>query len=128
MSDRIFQNDPTIRDDERLLRRIHPDHVNWDDNGDPNISSAAFRDKELSVNLASVMEEAGREPRDAVRGYAGFGLASVTAAHARSLNQAVARDPTLEEPAHGVVYGEKKRAGVYRKLRDRAQWIERPSR
>jgi hypothetical protein len=126
MSDRIFEDDVTIRDDERLLRRIFPGHVNWDENGDPNISSAAFDKLDLSVNLASVMEQAGRELKDAIRGYAGFGLAAITAAHARSLNQAVARDPTRDEPSHGIMYGEKTRA-TRRKLRDGAQWIVTPS-
>lgn len=127
MPDRAFEDDPTIPGDERLFRRIHPDHVNWNERGDPNISSAAFRDLELSVNLASVMAMAGREPGDAVRGYAGFGLAAITAAHARALNQSVSRDPKLEEPAHGIVYGEKKRANICRKLRDGAHWVVNPS-
>ena len=128
MPDHVFEDDPTISGDERLLRRIHPSHVNWDDSGDPNISSAAFKDPELSVNLSSVMLETGRVPGDAIRGYAGFGLAAITAADARSQQQAVARDPLPEEPAHGVVYGPKKRGGVSTKLRDAAQWVVIPNR
>src|SRR5260370_17877412 len=127
MPGRVFEDDPTIPGQERLLRRIHPTHVNWDENGDPNISSAAFyKDLELSVNLASVMEQAGREPGDAVRGYVGFGLAAITAAHARLLSQAVARDPKLDEPAHGIVYGEKDRP-TSRTLRPGAQSIVTPN-
>jgi hypothetical protein len=127
MSDRVFENDPTIPGDESLLRRIHPSQVNWDESGEPNISSAAFRDRELSVNLSSVMLETGRVPGDAIRGHAGFGLAAITAAHARSLNQAVARDPVPDELSHGIVYGEKTHP-IRRKLRDGAQWIVNPSR
>jgi hypothetical protein len=127
MPDRVFENDPTIPEDEDLLRRIHPSQVNWDESGDPGISSAAFDKLALSVNLASVMQEAGLEPRDAIRNHAGFGLAAITAAHARSLNQAVARDPIPDEPSHGIVYGEKTRA-IRRKLRDGARWIANPSR
>jgi hypothetical protein len=126
MPDRVFEDDPTIPGDESLLRRIHPNHVNWDESGDPNISSAAFRDRELSVNLSSVMAEAGREPAEAIRGYAGFGLAAITATHARSLNQSVARDPKPDEPSHGIVYGEKTHA-IRRKLRDGAHWIVNPT-
>ena len=68
----------------------------------------------------------GRPPANAIRSYAGYGLAAITAAHARSLNQAVARDPQPEEPAHGVVYARKKRAGVGGKLRDDAVWVVTP--
>ena len=45
---------------------------------------------------------------------------------ALSLNQAVARDPLPEEPAHGVVYGQKKRGGIGGKLRDGATWVVTP--
>jgi len=44
-------------------------------------------------------------------------------AHARPLNQAVASDTWSEEPAHGIVYGQKKRAGIGGKLRDGATWV-----
>ena len=92
------------------------------------ISSAAFKDEELSVNLESVMVRDRRPPEDAIRGYPGYGLATITAAHARSLNQGVASDPQPDEPAHGVVYGQKKRGGVGGKLRDGAGWVVTPPR
>jgi hypothetical protein len=128
MPDRIFEDDPTISNDERLLRRIHPSHVDWDADGQPNISSAAFKAVELSVNLASVMEKAGRNPNDTLLGQAGFGLAAITAGQARAQHQLVVRDPTEEEPAHGLVCGEKKRGNICRKLRDGAHWLVAPSR
>jgi len=91
-----------------------------------NGSSAAFKDEELSVNIESVMARDGRPPEDAVRNHPGYGLAAITAGHALSLNQAVARDPLPEEPAHGVVYGQKKRGGIGGKLRDGATWVVTP--
>ena len=99
----------------------------WDEYGNPAISSAAFKDPELSVNLESVMARDGRQPADALGSYSGYGLAAITAAHARSLNQVVARDPLPEEPAHGVVYGQKKRGGIAAKLRDGAIWVVTPA-
>lgn len=47
----VFEDDPTITDEERLLRRIAPSWVLWEEEGVLRISSAAFRDDELSVNL-----------------------------------------------------------------------------
>ena len=129
MPDRVFKDDPTILGDERLFRRIPPTWVHWDEHGNPTVSSAAFKDSELSICLESVMARAGRGPADAIRGRApGFGLAAITAAHARSLDQAVARDPLPEEAAHGIVYGPKKRGRVSNKLCDGAHWVEIPNR
>ena len=127
MSPHVFADDPSIPGDERLLRRINPTWINWDERGNATISSAAFKDEELSVNLESIMLQDGRRPEDAVRTRPGYGLATITASHARSLNQAVARDPKPEEPSHGVVYGRKQRA-ICRGLRDGATWIVTPPR
>ena len=126
MPTRVFEDDPSIPEDERLLRRIPRSWVDWDEHGNAAISSAAFKDEELSVNLESGMAGDGRPLRDAILNYPGYGLAAVTAGHARSLNQAVARDPLPEDPAHGVVYGQKKRSGIAGKLRDGAIWVVSP--
>jgi hypothetical protein len=128
MTTRVFEDDPSIAGEERLFRRIHGNHVLWDEHGNAAISSAAFLDPELSVNLESVMARDGRPPADALRKHPGFSLAAFTAAYARSLNQAVARDPRDDEPAHGVVFGETERRRIARKLRDGAQWVVTPAR
>jgi len=91
MPGRVFEDDPNIPADERLFRRIPRTWVDWDEHGNAVISSAAFKDEELSINLESVMVRDARPPEDAVRNYPGYGLAAITAAHARSLNQAVRR-------------------------------------
>jgi len=78
--------------------------------------------------LESIMVRDGRLPQDAIQTRPDCGLAAITAAHARSLNQAVAPDPIPEEPAHGVVYGQKKRGGIGGKLRDGAIWVVTPLR
>jgi hypothetical protein len=126
MPGRVFEDDPSIPGEERLLRRIPRTWVLWDESGQPAISSAAFKDLELSVNLESVMARRGRPPADAIRDHPAYGLAAVTAAHARALNQAVARDPQPEELAHGVIYGPKQRGGIGGRLRDGAVWVVPP--
>ncbi len=122
----VFKDDPTIPATERLFRRIPPTWIDWDEQGNAAISSAAFKDEELSITLESVMARDQRPPEDAVRNFPRYGLDVITAGHARSLNQAVARDPEPDEPAHGVVYGQKKRGGIGGKLRDGAEWVVRP--
>jgi hypothetical protein len=126
MATRSFEDDPTILGDERLLRRIPLTWVDWDEQGNAAISSAAFKDKELSINLESTMARGARQAEDCIRLYPGYGLAAITASHARSLQQVVVRDPLPEEPAHGVVYGQKKRGGIAGKLRDGAVWVVIP--
>lgn len=121
------EDDPNVADDEVLLRRIAPGQVQWGEAGGPEISSAAFRELELSVNIKSTMLRDGRAVKDSLRGHSGFGLAAFTARHARSLDQAVFPEPTPEEPAHGVVHGRKSRS-IARKLRDGAAWIVLPAR
>ena len=125
---RAFEDDPSIADDERLFRRIPRTWVDWDEHGNASISSAAFKDEELSINIESVMMRDRRPPVDAIRGYPGYGLAALTAGHARSLNQLVVREPIEQEPAHGVVFGKKKRGGIAGKLRDGASWVIEPTR
>src|SRR5260221_889550 len=107
MPNHIFEDDPRIPGDERLFRRIPRTWVDWDEHGNAAISSAAFKDEELSINIESTMTRDGRSRADAIRAYPGYGLAAFTAGHARSLNQRVAPRPIVEEPAHGVVYGPK---------------------
>lgn len=126
MVPRVFEDDPSITDAERLFRRIPRTWVNWDESGNPAISSAAFKEEDLSVNIESMMLRDGRLPAEAVRAYPGYGLAAITAGHARALNQRVAPDPSEEEPAHGVVQGPKKRGGIARRLRDGASWVIAP--
>ncbi|MDZ4800018.1 MAG: hypothetical protein SGI92_17830 [Bryobacteraceae bacterium] len=128
MPSSIFEDDPSIPATERLFRRIPATWVDWDEQGNAAISSAAFKDEELSITIESVLTIAGRAPEDVIRNYPRYGLAAITAGHARSLNQAVARDPEPEEPAHGVVYGQKKRRGIGGKLRDGAEWVVRPTK
>ena len=127
MTARVFEDDPSIGGEERLFRRIPRTWFDWDESGTPAVSSAAFKDEELSVNLESVMARNGRPPADAIRNYPGYGLAAITAAYSRSLNQRVDRDPLNEEPAHGVVFGQRKCGGIAGKLRDGAQWVVTPA-
>ncbi len=124
-----YADDPTISDDEELWRRIRPLWVIRDNNqGGWRPTSQAFHDhpdgSPMSVFLASVMQAAQRPPTDAVRGHEGFHLAAITAGLARSLDQRVVRDPQEDEPAHGSVVGQKKRA--CRKLAKAATWVIPP--
>lgn len=120
-------DDPTIANDAALLRRISPQQVVPDENnGGFRPSSAAFdndrQNNPMSVVLGPVLLELGRAQESALDGHPGFSLVAITAAKARALGQAVARDPLPNEPAHGVVAGSKPKS-VRKLLAKSAQWI-----
>lgn len=100
-----------IADVDALYRRIHPLQVK-----DGRPSSAAFKDTELSVDLArlTTLERS-------FMGYPLHGLASITAGYTRSLEQTVFHDPLQSNLAHALVKGHKT-PGIARKLARSAKW------
>ena len=121
-----FDNDPTILDDEGLLRRIP--HYQWveDGAGGWRPSSAAFGDLELSVDLASTLAALNEPMTAPLRGHDGYALVSLKAGSARQNNQAVCRDPLDSNPAHAIVYGKKTNA-IKKQLARQSEWIISPS-
>lgn len=128
MADQSYADDPTIADDAALWRRIHPTWAVADENlGGLRVSSAAFENSPdgspTSILIAETVRATGRGPEDVV--HEGYGLASLTAGHARECGQAVARDPLPDEPAHGLLAGSKTKS-VRKRLAAAAAWIISP--
>ena len=116
-------DDPSIADDERLFRRIHLKQIVKDeDTGLARISSGAFRDRELSVDIEKVLQSQGEEISFCLKGQRACKLVYLMAGSARQFQQAVFHDPTPENPAHGIVYGSKNNKRVSEGLRDSAIW------
>jgi hypothetical protein len=121
-------DDPAIENEDRLLRRIHPNHIVPDDIGGYRVSRAAFGDSQLSIDIHSILLAAGLNENECVRAYDGYGLVSITAGLARQQQQLVYKDPTPQNPAHGIVEG--KKTGVVKKaFVGQCQWVidTRPS-
>lgn len=102
-------DDTSVQDDDRLLRRVHPEHVVLDQNrGVYRPSSAAFADATdgISVYLRSVLDRIDRCEQDVLEQYPRHSLVAFTASVARDkslLNPpfAVRRDPDpADTPAH----------------------------
>ena len=134
MPDTHYSNDETISDDTLLLRRVPsvPNlNVVWDGNTQAwRPSSASFENhpngSPMSVGLSDTLEQLGRPLQSMLDGYEeGFSLVAFHARAARENGQGVAREPTPEELAHGVVFGEKTKA-VRRRLAKSAIWIVPP--
>jgi hypothetical protein len=123
MSQPDYQDDTSIADEDRLFRRIHSTQIVKDDNGFARVSSGAFRDKEMSVNIESVLLSEGKSAADCLQGYRAHKLVSITAGAARQFRQAVCRDPLPEDSSHGLVCGSKSNGRVVEGLRSSAKWV-----
>jgi len=122
MPDRHYQDDPTILNEDALWRRIPPWHFIRDDNaGRTRPSSAAFDEYDMSVVIA----KNSRGSESALANHVGFALAAITAGLARDNGQGVASDPTTEEPAHGIVFGNKTKT-IKKRLAGAAEWVIPP--
>lgn len=135
MPNNIYQDDPSILNDDVLLRRV-PIHqgsqIVWDANKNQwRPSSAAFRDHPngpaMSVALQSVLDALALPPQQALVGYEEtHALAAFQASIARQNGQGIARDPLPEDPAHAVVFGPKNRA-VSKALANASNWAVPPN-
>lgn len=101
-------DDQSVGDSTALFRRIHPSQVIWDENLDRlRPTSAAFRDKQMSVNLEDDLEREGLELDFVLRDWPQHHLASIEARLARDRGQEIQRDHTEDDPTHGIVVGQK---------------------
>jgi hypothetical protein len=117
-----FDDDATIDSEEKLLRRVHPKQVVPGKGGGFRPSSAAFNDRELSVDISSVLTALQRPHESCLIGYEGYGLVWFSAGRARANQQAVCRDPLPENPAHGIVFGDKP-TRVKKQLVENSTWV-----
>lgn len=104
-----------VEDPEQLNRRVHPEQVK----PDGTVSSAAFKDPEMSVDRAAL-----RRVEETLKAHDGYGAVALIAADARALDQKVHADPTLLNPAHALVVG-KKTGSISKKLAAASTWVVR---
>jgi hypothetical protein len=124
MSLTVYQDDKSIHDDDTLFRRVHLKLIVKDeDTGLARVSSGAFRDKDLSVDIKSVLDGLGLAPEDCITNHSTQKLVSLTAGEARRLNQAVCHDPLPKNLAHGLVYGSKNARAVLNGLTAAVDWV-----
>lgn len=134
MANPLSQDDSTIDDLDALWRRIHP---NWwipDQNGGgKRLTSAAFQNHKgtisCSVLLGAEMRNNGKNIQDALAGREGYGLAEISAGQARASSdppQVLVREPTVADPEHANIVGEKRKP-AQRVLREAAIMLLEPS-
>lgn len=124
MSPPVYQDNASIRDEERLFRRVHiAQLVKDDDTGLARISSGVFKEKELSINIESVLEEAGFSAKACLQNRSAHKLISISAGNARGFGQAICHDPLPTDLSHGLVYGSKNSRSIHDGLRSAASWV-----
>lgn len=129
-----FQDDRnTIRDGDRLLRRIDPNyHLVEDASGvGRRLSTGAFKNTKHTNSMSVNLQKLLARPTDALLGYEGHYLVAFTAGFVRGLRppQGVTHAPTQGDPSHGEVWGSKNsKAGVLEPLRQEANrnWVVMP--
>jgi hypothetical protein len=127
MSQSVYQNDPAIGNEERLFRRVHLIQVvRDDDTGFARISSGAFRDRELSIQIESILEREGKSVESCLANHQAHKLASLTAGEARLQGQAVCEDPLPDDASHGLIFGSKNSKRINEGLRLSAKWVIPP--
>ena len=122
------QDDPTIDGDVKLFRRIHLTQIVEDgDTGNARVSSGAFRDKELSVNIEQLLIAEGYEPDHCLRKHPHHKLVAFKTGAARALGQSVYGDPQADDQSHGIVDGNKNRKKIHDGLREASIWVIPPA-
>ena len=123
-ADDELRDDPTIPDGELLYRRIHPNQIT-----DGRVSSAAFKsrtDPHPSVDLSSLCS-----PRETLARHPGHaGVAQLLTGDARKVTNGVARAPTDDNPAHGLILDPRpqlSRTRVAKVLASACTWVIPPA-
>jgi hypothetical protein len=117
------ENDPSLTDDLRVLRRIprDADRITWDDRGQPLPSSSNFKDsrQELSLYLES---ECRLE--EVMQGHIGFGVVRLTIRDIRETcgdGIVICRDEVDPANGHILVCG-RITGGMAKRLQRAATW------
>ncbi|HQS18889.1 hypothetical protein [Reyranella sp.] len=118
-------DDGSINDEWSLLRRVHPTQiVPSEGGGEPRVSSAAFKDVSMSVDVEESLAAQGKDWKFSLQSHPSHSLVKLIAAIPRSLNQAVVAVPIVDNPAHAEVRGDKP-GSVARALSKAAAWVHR---
>ena len=90
--------------------------------GSRNVSSAAFKDLELSVDAEPILHQHSLDWSFSVKDYPDFSLVRFLAGNARARQLPVILKELPDNPAHTEVHG-KKTQGIANHLRDCSTWV-----
>jgi hypothetical protein len=82
----------------------------------------------MSVLQARIVMATGRDEYSVLRNYPGYALVAFTAGLARRLGQGIEPNPTLDEPAHTYVFGNKPKKSVREVFAKNSIWVVTPNK
>ncbi len=106
---------------EELWRRVHVDQYVPDGKGGRRISTAAFKDPEMSVDRAIVRRAAGED--HSVTRLDGAGVAVFLVQTALDVGQSCVADPIDGNSSHALVLGNKKPRSVQKHFLANATFV-----
>ena len=118
------RDDPSVSDNERLWRRVHPSDIIRDPESEElRPTSAAFRPSdEMSVDIASLTT-----PEAVLSNYPHHSLIEFTAGIARKEGCVVVRDPLPDNPSHALVCGKNPEGRLTKsqakKIQQSSMWV-----
>ena len=116
-----------IPDASGLLRRVHPDHVVLDRNtGRRRLSSGAFNDPRMSVDVEPMLVARGLDWTYSLKGHSEYSLVRLNAGFVRVHGQIVEHTPMPDNDCHADVVG-KKTGTIRQAFRVAAQWVKKPA-
>lgn len=137
-----YTDDPSIADDDFVIRRIRPGAVEWSGGAPVSVQKAAFQDQTLdyavslgfparclSVSLQSTLMQSNLDPVSyLLAGWHGYGLQRVSVGLLREAGQGVMRFPTADDLSHAVVFATgadatQRSKSCQKAARDAAEWI-----
>lgn len=113
-----YKNHPRVNENEVLLRRIHYSHIRHDKSGECIPSSAAFKCRDLSVDIKS------KTTPEKSLGFSSA-LSGFKATVPIRLGYEVVEDPLPQNPAHAIILGSINRRNA-RLIRDECYWVIEP--
>ena len=115
-------DDPSIGDEERLWRRVHPKQIDLSsETGEPEVSSGAFSTREeLSIAISSQTTL-----ETFVFNYPEHSVVEFTAGAARVLGCSVVRDPLPNDPAHALLCGPRSRGRLTQSQKELLKQVSR---
>lgn len=134
----IPHDDPSISDDDFVVRYIPPDQLTPDGAGGMRISSGAFCESSganegMSVDLGSALHDSGLAPSARTPTDAQFGAVAIRVSELRALGLQVGRDPIdspdpgERNPYHVQVWGIGSSRRIKKALLSKATWLRKSS-
>jgi hypothetical protein len=116
-----------IPDPSGLLRRVHPDHIVPDGNtGRRRLSSGAFNDPRMSVDVEPMLRAKGLDWQFSLAGHEAYSLVRLTAGFVRGHSQIVEHTPIPGNEFHADVVG-RKTGPIRQAFRAAAEWVKKPA-